>query len=143
MLVALPVLLVVALVGGVVHHVHLTATHWLAFLLGTWLGSVPFAALGILLGYLRDSQSAQTGTGIVYLDLSLPGGLWFPAQEMPHVMRDIAHWLPSYHLASLGWNVVEGQGLGYGNLEVLAASTVLFGIVAMRRYRRGEARERA
>lgn len=143
MLVALPALLLVALLGGVVHHVQMSAAHWAAFLIGTWLGSIPFAALGILLGYLLDSQSAQSGTMIVYLGLSLLGGLWFPVQVMPHVMQDIARWLPSYHLASLGWNAVQGHWLGSGHLEVLALYTVIFGILAMRRYRRDEAQERA
>lgn len=143
MVLALPALLLVALLGAVLHHVQMSAADWLGFLLGTWLGSIPFAALGILMGYVLDTQSAQSGTMIVYLGLSLLGGVWFPYQIMPHAMQDVARLLPSYHLASLGWNAVSGHWIGTGHLAVLAAYTVIFGVIAMRRYRRDESREYA
>lgn len=112
MLVALPALLLVALLGAPVRHVQRAAPEWTAFPLGTWLGSIPTAALGILLGYVLDSQSAQSGTMIVYLGLSLLGGIWFPYQVMPRAMRLVARLLPSYHLASLGWNAAAGHWIG-------------------------------
>lgn len=143
MLVGLPSLLLVGLLGGLVHHVHLSAGQWVEFFVATWLGTIPFAALGILLGYSLDSQSAQSGSMIVYLGLSLLGGIWFPYQIMPKAMQVLATWLPSYHLASMGWNTVAGHWVGTGNLEVLAIYAVIFGALAMRRYRRDEATEYA
>ncbi len=142
-LVTLPAVLLVALLGITLHHVQLSAEAWTGFVLGTWLGSIPFAALGIFMGYLLDTQSAQGGTMIVYLGLALLGGMWFPYQVMPHAMQTIARVLPSYHFADLGWNAVAGRWVGWGNIQVLAAYTIVFGGLAMRRYRRDEAREYA
>ncbi len=141
LLVALPALALVALLGHFVHHVQLTGGQWLGFLLATWIGTIPFAILGVLLGYLFDAQSAQGGSMIVYLGLSLLGGMWFPYQIMPHAMRVLARILPSYHYASLGWNAIAGHWVGWNNLLVLALYAVVFGVIAMRRYRRDEAQE--
>jgi len=84
-LVALPALLLVSLLGVTIHHVHLRTQAWVGFLLGTWLGAIPFAALGVLIGYAFDTQSAQGGMMVVYFGLSILGGMWFPYQIMPHV----------------------------------------------------------
>lgn len=142
-LVALPALALVSLLGAVVHHVQMSTSAWVGFLLGTWLGTIPFAALGVLIGYAFDTQSAQGGMMIVYFGLSILGGMWFPYQIMPHAMQVIAQILPSYHFASLGWNAASGQWVGWGNILVLAGYTLVFGVAAMRRYRRDEAREYA
>jgi len=142
-LVALPALLMVSLLGVLVHHVQMSASAWLGFLLGTWIGTVPFAVLGVLMGYALDSQSAGGGMMIVYFGLSILGGMWFPYQAMPHTMQVIARVLPSYHFASLGWNALAGHWVGWNNIQVLAIYTVIFGVLAMRRYQRDEAREYA
>lgn len=141
--VALPALLLVSLLGVLVHHVRLSAAEWSVFLLSTWIGTIPFAVLGVLLGYATDPQSAQGAMMIVYFGLSILGGMWFPYQIMPHAMQVMARILPSYHFASLGWNAIAGQGIGWGNLGVLAGYTLLFGLAAVRAYRRDEARQYA
>ena len=41
-------------------------------------GIIPFAVLGVLLGYATDPQSAQGATMIIYFGLSILGGMWFP-----------------------------------------------------------------
>lgn len=142
-LVALPALVAVAVLGVLVHHVHLTAAAWVGFALGTWLGTIPFAVLGVLIGYALDPQSAQGGTMIVYFGLSILGGMWFPYQIMPHGMQLVAQVLPSYHFAQLGWNAAAGHWVGWRNLLILLGYTALFGALAARCYRRDEAREYA
>jgi ABC-2 type transport system permease protein len=139
--VALPAVAVVSLLGVLVRHVQLSAQAWAGFLLATWLGTLPFAALGVLLGYALDPQSAQAGTLIVYFALSILGGLWFPYSIMPHAMQVVARLLPSYHFAALGWNAVAGRWVGWRNLGILAAYTGALGTAAVFRYRRDEARE--
>ena len=141
--VALPALLLVSVLGVLVHHVQMSAGDWVVFLLATWIGTIPFAALGILLGYAMDPQSAQGGMMIVYFGLSILGGMWFPYQIMPRAMQVMARILPSYHFASLGWNAITGQGIGWNNVGILAAYTLVFGVAAMRAYRRDEARQYA
>lgn len=141
--VVVPAVLIVALAGVAIHHVTMSATSWVDFLVGIWIGAIPFSVLGVLLGYAFDSESAQSGTMIVYFALAILGGMWFPVQVMPPAMRDIAYVLPSYHWAAIGWNALAGKGPGWGNVGVLAAYTVAFTFAALRRYQRDEAREYA
>lgn len=142
-LMALPALLLVSLLGVLIHHVQMSLSDWGIFLAATWIGTIPFALLGILMGYALDPQSAQGGMMIVYFGLSILGGMWFPYQIMPHTMQVMARILPSYHFAALGWNATTGQGIGWGNVAILAAYTLLFAFGAMRAYRRDEARQYA
>jgi ABC-2 type transport system permease protein len=141
--VALPAMLAVAAAAVLVEHVHLTAGDWLALLLGVWIGVIPFAVLGVLLGYLLDADSAQGGTMVVYFGLSILGGMWFPVQVMPRAMRAVARVLPSYHWVAIGWNALAGRAPGWGNVAVLAAYTAAFAAAAVWRYRRDEAQEYA
>ncbi len=141
--VVLPSIVLVCLAGAVVHHVSGSAATWIALVAALWIGSIPFAVLGVLLGYALDTESAQSGGMIVFFALSILGGLWFPYQIMPHWMQDIARVLPSYHYAALGWNAVAHQALGWRHIAVLLAYTAVFGLWAARRYRRDEAREYA
>ena len=46
------------------------------------VGALPFAALGLLLGYLFDANSAQGGMMITYFALAILGGLWVPVTNM-------------------------------------------------------------
>ena len=141
--VALPAVLLVGLSGVLVHHVHLAGSAWVGLIAGIWLGTIPFAALGVFLGYALDSESAYGGVMIVYFGLAILGGLWFPYAIMPHGMQLAARILPGYHYASLGWNAVAGRGPGWRNLAILAAYTAVFALAAAWRYRRDEAREYA
>jgi len=141
--VTVPAVVLVLLAGVLVHHVRLAGLEWVQLLLGLWLGAIPFATLGVLLGYLLDSESAQSGVMIAYFALSILGGLWFPYQVMPKAMQLIARLLPSYHYAAIGWNAVTGQPVGWTHVWVLLLYTVIFSFLAMRRYQRDEAREYA
>lgn len=143
MLMALPALLLVGLLGMLVHHVHLAAEGWVAWLLAVWLGTIPFALLGVFMGYSFDTQSVQGAMMVVYFGLSILGGMWFPYQIMPKTMQVLARILPSYHFAALGWNASAGLWVGWNNLWILGAYTLGFALLAMRRYQRDEAHEYA
>ena len=143
MLVVLPSLLVVGLAGAVVHHIALPAGEWLSLGLALWLGTLPFAFLGVLVGYLFDSQSSQAGSMAVYLGLALLGGLWIPVQVMPKGLAAVAHWMPSYRYADMGWKLLAGKSPAPSDLLILAAYTLVFGLLAARSYRLDESREYA
>lgn len=139
--VALPAVLLVAAAGVVVNHVTLPWQTWLSLLGLLWIGTLLFAALGILLGYLLDVDSAYGGTLAIYFALSMLGGLWMPLDIMPNGIQHLARFLPSYHLASLGWDVLAGKGIKAMHLVVLAVYTLAFGIIAGWLFRRDEVRE--
>ena len=140
LLLALPSILLVSATAAVAGPVRLGAGGWAQTVLLLWVGTLPFAAFGILLGYLFDADTAQPVAIVSILLLAMLGGLFIPTVAMPEVMRQIAHVLPSYHLADLGWRAVGGLAPHAADLLVLAAYAAAFAVLVMWRYRRDEAR---
>ncbi len=143
MLSAVPGLALVALAAGLLDHLALPFGTWARILAVAWLGALPFATLGILLGYLFDSESAQSGVMVTYFGLSILGGLWIPFQMLPSVLQDIGRALPSYYLVHLGWGTLAGAPPSLRDIGVLAAYAAAFAVLAMWRFRRDEHREYA
>ena len=104
--------------------VTLSTARWVEILLWIWIGSLPFAALGVLIGLAGNS--AQVLGTLAYLGLSLMGGLWTPVQALPTTMQDIAHWTPTYRYAHPAWNLLAGKGIGLTDVLVLVAYAALF-----------------
>jgi len=69
------------------------------------LGSLPFCVMGLALGYFLGPNSAPAVINMIYLPLSFCSGLWIPFIFLPRIIQQIAHLLPSYHLAQLGLGV--------------------------------------
>lgn len=90
-------------------------------------GSLPFCAMGLAIGYFAGPSSAPAITNMIYLPLSFCSGLWIPFMFLPKVIRQIAVFLPPYHLSQLALSVV-GAGRGGSNWthwEVLIGFTLL------------------
>ena len=87
-----------------------------AGLLGTLVvGSLPFSALGLALGYFTGPNSAPATINLIYLPMSFCSGLWVPFMFLPKVVRQIALVLPPYHLSQLALGIV-----GAGKKESIA-----------------------
>jgi ABC-2 type transport system permease protein len=137
---ALPSIVLVGITAAVAGPVRLGAGAWAETVLLLWVGVLPFTALSILIGYLFDADTARPVTVVIVIVLALLGGLWQPTTTMLETMRQIAHLLPSYHLADLGWRAVAGQAPIAADGLILLAYTVVFAIPVAWLYRRGEAR---
>ncbi len=57
-------------------HASLGAGHWAAAGLGIWAGVVPFALIAILVGQFAKPAYAQPLFMVVFMGLSILGGLW-------------------------------------------------------------------
>ena len=142
-LLTIPSLVLVSAAGILINHVDLRPITWVEVITALAIGSIPFAALGILLGYLLDGDSAQAGSTLTFFALAIFGGLFAPVSSFPDTLVTIAHVLPSYHLAQVGWSVVAGHLPDATDIVVLAAYAVAIGAVAIWRYRATEQRARA
>jgi ABC-2 type transport system permease protein len=140
MLIAAPAILVVYLTGGLVEHVSLTPMQWLESGLGTWVAIVPFAAIGLVIGYVANPESAQAIFSLCFMTMSLLGGIWVPVEVMPKVMAHIAEVLPSYWLGQIARGPIGAGGFDWLAVPVLLAWTLVFGVVVTRRYRVDTAR---
>ena len=84
-----------------------------ARLLGTLVvGSLPFSAMGLALGYFTGPNSAPATINLIYLPMSFCSGLWVPFLFLPKIVKQIALVLPPFHLSQLALGIV-----GAGNHE--------------------------
>lgn len=133
---ALPAIVLVCLTAAVVKGVQLSVGQWSALVVAIWLGSVPFAALGIAIGFCVGSDAAYPLSYGLYMAMSALGGLWVPPAILPVTMMNIANWLPTYHLAKLGWNIARGDVPDLTSVLNLLAWTVVLSLLAFAAYRR-------
>jgi ABC-2 type transport system permease protein len=91
------------------------------------VGSLPFSAMGLALGYFTGPNSAPATINLIYLPMSFCSGLWVPFMFLPKVVKQIALVLPPYHLSQLALGIV-GAGShesSAAHWEVLAAFTMI------------------
>jgi len=136
MVAILPALVPVCVAAAGVHGVRLAAWQWVALVGLLWAGALPFALLGLAIGYLASPLSTGPLMGFGMFGLSLLGGMWFPVTTFPGVMQTISHVGPTYHYANLSWKVAFGQAPAVSDAAVLVAWAALFAIIAMLGYRR-------
>jgi ABC-2 type transport system permease protein len=138
-----PALVLVAAAGAVVNHVALGLPTTGLIVGALALGSIPFAALGLLIGYLLDADSAQGGMVLGYFTLAILGGLFAPLDVFPEPLATIGRVVPSSHLADLGRAVAAGRVPDPADVLVLGAWAIALGGLAAWRYLRDERAGRA
>lgn len=116
----------------------LPAQGWVELAAVLLLGTVPFALLGIALGYWAPSRGALPIANLLYLGLSYAGGLWIRPSDLPASVDEISRFLPTRVLADLLTAVVYGNPWAPGRWLYLAAFAVAFAAVAALGYRRDE-----
>jgi ABC-2 type transport system permease protein len=85
--------------------VRLGAGQWLLLLTTLAVGTVPFCAIGLALGYVVGPNSAPALVNLVHLPAALASGLWLPVDLLPRAMRALSPWLPQYHLGQLALTI--------------------------------------
>ena len=90
-------------------------------ILACWLGSLPFAALGILVGLAVGTSVAEPAMVGTVLVLNVLGGLRWPLPVFPYWLQDIAKVLPAYRLLDLGRAAVTGHALNPADVAFLVA----------------------
>lgn len=136
LLVALPAILLVFLAGGTVGHVRMPVATWVEAGIGVWLALIPFAVAGLVIGSVATVDSVQPLTMLVYMSMSILGGLWFPVEQLSPFLRGLAKVLPSYWVGQTGRMILGGDGLSGQGVMVLAAWTLGLGLLGVMAYRR-------
>lgn len=98
------------------------------------LGSVPFTLFSVAVGFRFRTGAANALLNAVLFPLAVLSGLWMPIRLLPSVVRDIAQFLPTYHLAQLGLAQL-GQGTSLLHVLALVLTTVVAAGVAAASYR--------
>jgi ABC-2 type transport system permease protein len=125
---ALVIVSALLILGTTMAGVQLTPEQAAKLVATTMCGAIPFASMGLLLGLLVPPTAAPGVVNMIYLPMSFCSGLWMPIEILPHWLQRVAPWLPAYHFAQLGLNVV-----GYArnspmltHWNALAGFTMLF-----------------
>jgi len=126
--------IVILYASGISLGVHLSAGEWARMTGLILVGLVPFIALGVLMGHLLTTDSIGPAMGGTTALLSLLGGVWFPITS--GTLHDIAEALPSYWLVQASHVSIGGGGWGTKGWLVMAAWTVVLGVLAARVYQR-------
>ncbi len=96
-----------------------------------FLGIFSFVGLGILVSAIATEQ--ETATQLLFMfqfPMLFLSGAFFPLQQMPKIMQQIAHFLPlTYAVEALRKIMVLGAGFGAVESEIIYL--LIFGAVAL------------
>lgn len=118
----------------------LSAPRWAALAVALLFGGVPFALLGIALGYWATPRGALPIANILYLVLSFLGALWTTPAHLPPSLEDVSPLVPTRRLGNVLWGAVEGNLWLPWDWLALFAWSVVFAAFAAWGYRRDEGR---
>src|SRR5215831_17109876 len=77
------------LLGLTLGQVHLPIVTILKLVGTLVLGSLPFCAMGLAIGYFAGPNSAPATINLIYLPLSFCSGLWVPFMFLPKFLREL------------------------------------------------------
>ena len=132
-------IIIIFIAGALINGVSLTAMEWI--MSGIWilLGSLPFLAIGTLIGMMKKVETAAGISNVIYMVLAVAGGLWMPLEVMPKMMQSIAKWLPSYNFGNGAWEIVRGNLPDWKNILILVAYLAVFMLLSKYIRRKQEA----
>jgi len=116
----------------------LPLSRWPLFAAALLVGAVPFALLGIALGYLVWPKAALPVANLVYLPLSYLGGLWTGPRDLPEFAAALSPLVPTR-----AWGDVLSAAIGSERWDwrpplLLVGYGAAFGALAVWGYRRDE-----
>jgi ABC-2 type transport system permease protein len=101
-LLTLAVLMVLSIfMGGV----HLRISEVVALFAVVLAGSLPFAAMGLLVALTVPANAGPGVINLINLPMAFASGMWMPLTILPHWLQRIAPVLPGYHFAQLALNI--------------------------------------
>lgn len=102
---------------------------------------LPFALIGLGLGYRFGSKGAVALANLLFLAFAVLGGLWMPIEALPEVLRSLAWATPSYHLGELAMAAADiaRPGSIAAHIGVLAGLTAAAGLFAATGWRSARA----
>jgi ABC-2 type transport system permease protein len=152
LLFAVATLVVLFAVAAAFAQVRMPLGQWFAAAGALIGGALALAPMGFALGFLARARAATTIGNLIFLPLSFASGFFFPLAQLPQFLRDLAPFLPTYHYGQLVWATVGTPAdveayLGMApqgtwvSVAWLAATFVVFGVLASWGYRRDRRRE--
>lgn len=117
--------------GYLINGVTLSAFQWLACAGWILIASLPFLALGTLIGTMKKVDTASGVSNVVYMLLAISGGMWMPINVLPDFLQKIGKWMPSFSFGNGAWGIVHGEAFAWKNVFILLGYFVLFMILSV------------
>lgn len=116
---------------GIAGGVRLGTGQWAMLVAVHTLAILPFALIGLGIGYRLGQKGAVAVANIAFLAMAVLGGLWMPIAVLPQAMQAIAWALPSYHLGEIalmavGQREAASLWLHAGPLVLITLACALF-----------------
>lgn len=131
---ALGVLAAMSLLAITVGQAELDAASWLRLATVLVLGCLPFALVGLAVGFLASPNATTAVLMALYLPSAVASGLWMPLELLPDVVSRIAPALPTYHLGQLALAQLAGD-LGLAHAGALIGFAIVAAAAALLAYR--------
>jgi ABC-2 type transport system permease protein len=95
------------------------------------LGTVPFTLASVAVGLWFRTNATIALLNAVLFPLAVLSGLWIPLQFLPKTVREIARFLPTYHLAQLGLAQLSNGAMLIHILALLVATVAALGLAVL------------
>jgi ABC-2 type transport system permease protein len=118
--------------------VSMSAAAWGSLLVALLCGAVPFAFMGIALGYWVRPRAALPIANLVFLPLVYVGGLWTGPHSLPSSLAGASPYLPTRQWGDWLWHSLGGDPWRPRAMALLALYGGLFALLAAWGYRRDE-----
>ena len=118
--------------------VALSAAAWGSLLVALLCGAVPFAFMGIALGYWVRPRAALPIANLVFLPLVYVGGLWTGPRALPSSLAGVSPYVPTRQWGDWLWHALGGDPWRPRAMALLAMYGGLFALLAAWGYRRDE-----
>ena len=132
--------LVLVLTAGALMGVQLDVSQWAEVAVLSWICSLVFAAFGLFVGYLVPAENAMQFMGPLLALMSFFGGLFQPLDTLPHVMREVAPYMPTYPVGFVARSPLTHTGLTAAHLGGLVLWVALFSAGTAYLFRRDTSR---
>jgi ABC-2 type transport system permease protein len=131
--VAVPVLAIIAVLGLTLGGVSLGAREWIQFVVTLLVGAIPLALFGLVVGLTLKAEAAQAAQALVLVGLAFLGGLFAQtANGIPSSAQWIADAMPTYYLVRLAREAVAGQNPQASYIEGVVVITLVMGAIVAR-----------
>jgi ABC-2 type transport system permease protein len=134
------IVVMLSTIGVLFGGVRLPLVTWVSLLGILIVGTLPFCAMGLVIGYLAGPNSATGIVNLIYLPLAFSSGLWIPIVALPGFFKTLAHALPPYHYSQLALKTI-GADVGdpvWIHVTFLVVFTAVMLGLAYLAYRRDE-----